>query len=84
VVIQRKGSPIQKALNEILIVDEAADILRIPGSTVCKLAQLGKIPSWKGGWHCAFIALPRSIGSPAKTIRLKRSRIVLSDFETRC
>ena len=44
----------EKGLNEILTVDEAADLLRIPRSTVYKLAQLGKIPAQKVGRHWRF------------------------------
>ena len=43
-----------KALYEILTVDEAAELLRIPRSTVYKLAQLGKIPAQKVGRHWRF------------------------------
>jgi excisionase family DNA binding protein len=39
---------------EILTVDEAAELLRIPRSTVYKLAQLGKIPAQKVGRHWRF------------------------------
>jgi hypothetical protein len=41
----KKGISMEKSLNVILTVDEAADLLRIPRSTVYKLAQLGKIPT---------------------------------------
>ena len=41
-------------LPEILNVDEAAELLRIPRSTVYKLAQLGKIPAQKVGRHWRF------------------------------
>ena len=44
----------EKALNEILTVEEAADLLRIPRSTVYKLAQLGKIPVQKFGRYWRF------------------------------
>jgi excisionase family DNA binding protein len=47
----------EKVLNEILTVDEAADLLRIPRSTVYKLAQLGKLPAQKVGPQCAIIGL---------------------------
>jgi excisionase family DNA binding protein len=35
-------------------IDEAAELLRIPRSTVYKLAQLGKIPAQKVGRHWRF------------------------------
>lgn len=44
----------QNQLPEILTVDEAAELLRIPRSTVYKLAQLGKIPAQKVGRHWRF------------------------------
>jgi excisionase family DNA binding protein len=44
----------KKASNEILTVGEAAELLRIPRSTVYKLAQLGKIPAQKVGRHWRF------------------------------
>jgi excisionase family DNA binding protein len=52
--IQQKESSMEKALYEILTVDEAAELLRIPRSTVYKLAQLGKIPAQKVGRHWRF------------------------------
>jgi excisionase family DNA binding protein len=52
--IQEEGSSMEKALNEILAVDEVADLLRIPHSTIYKLAQLGKIPAQKVGRHWRF------------------------------
>lgn len=39
---------------DILTVDEAADLLRIPRSSVYKLAQEGKIPAQKVGRHWRF------------------------------
>jgi excisionase family DNA binding protein len=44
----------EKALNEILTVNEAAELLRIPGSTVYKLVQPVKIPAQKVGRHWRF------------------------------
>ncbi|MEJ2261800.1 MAG: helix-turn-helix domain-containing protein [Anaerolineales bacterium] len=44
----------QNESHEILTVDEAAELLRIPRSTVYKLAQLGKIPAQKVGRHWRF------------------------------
>ena len=44
----------QHEIPEILTVDEAAELLRIPRSTVYKLAQLGKIPAQKVGRHWRF------------------------------
>jgi excisionase family DNA binding protein len=43
-----------KTSNEILTVGEAAELLRIPRSTVYKLAQLGRIPAQKVGRHWRF------------------------------
>lgn len=39
---------------DILTVEEAADLLRIPRSSVYKLAQEGKIPAQKVGRHWRF------------------------------
>lgn len=41
-------------MNDILTIDEAARLLRIPRSSVYKLAQEGKIPSQKVGRHWRF------------------------------
>ncbi len=38
----------------VLTVDEAAEYLRIPKSSLYKLAQEGKIPSQKVGRHWRF------------------------------
>ena len=38
----------------VLTVDEAAEYLRIPKSSVYKLAQEGRIPSQKVGRHWRF------------------------------
>lgn len=43
-----------KNINEILTIVEAADLLRIPRSSVYKLAQQGKIPAQKVGRHWRF------------------------------
>ncbi len=40
--------------SEILTVEEAAELLRIPRSSVYKLAQEGKIPGLKVGRHWRF------------------------------
>ncbi len=40
--------------SEILTVEEAADLLKIPRSSVYKLAQQGKIPAQKVGKHWRF------------------------------
>jgi len=42
------------AVNEIMTVNEVAKYLRIPRSTVYKLAQRGKIPCQKVGRHWRF------------------------------
>ena len=39
---------------DILTVEEAADFLRIPVSTVYRLAQSGRIPAQKVGRHWRF------------------------------
>lgn len=41
-------------VNDILTVSEAAELLRIPRSSVYKLAQQGKIPAQKVGRHWRF------------------------------
>ena len=40
--------------SDILTVDEAAGLLKIPRSSVYKLAQEGKIPAQKVGRHWRF------------------------------
>lgn len=40
--------------SDILTVEEAADLLKIPRSSVYKLAQEGKIPATKIGKHWRF------------------------------
>jgi excisionase family DNA binding protein len=40
--------------SEILTVEEAASLLRIPRSSIYKLAQEGKIPAQKVGRHWRF------------------------------
>ena len=40
--------------SDILTIDEAAALLRIPRSSVYKLAQQGKIPAKKVGRHWRF------------------------------
>lgn len=40
--------------SDILTVDEAAELLKIPRSSVYKLAQQGKIPAKKVGRHWRF------------------------------
>ena len=40
--------------NDILTIDEAAELLRIPRSSAYKLAQQGKIPAQKVGRHWRF------------------------------
>lgn len=39
---------------DILTIEEAADLLRIPLSSVYKLAQQGRIPAQKVGRHWRF------------------------------
>jgi len=41
-------------INDILTIDEAAELLKIPRSSVYKLAQQGKIPAQKVGRHWRF------------------------------
>lgn len=40
--------------NDMLTVNETAEFLRVPRSTVYKLAQAGKIPAQKVGRHWRF------------------------------
>jgi excisionase family DNA binding protein len=40
--------------SDILTVDEAAELLKIPRSSVYKLAQEGKLPAQKVGRHWRF------------------------------
>ena len=44
----------EKYPSDILTVDEAAEYLKIPRSSVYKLAQQGKIPAQKVGRHWRF------------------------------
>jgi excisionase family DNA binding protein len=44
----------EKRLHDILTVEEAADLLRIPRSSVYTLAQQGRIPAQKVGRHWRF------------------------------
>jgi len=46
--------PMDQQQSDILTVEEAADLLRIPRSSVYKLAQEGKIPAQKVGRHWRF------------------------------
>jgi excisionase family DNA binding protein len=43
-----------KPISDILTVEEAAELLKIPRSSVYKLAQEGKIPAKKVGRHWRF------------------------------
>jgi len=42
------------AMTEIMTIEEASDFLRIPLSSLYKLAQQGKIPCQKVGKHWRF------------------------------
>ena len=44
----------ENAQSDILTVDETAALLKIPRSSVYKLAQQGKIPAQKVGRHWRF------------------------------
>ena len=44
----------EKSNSDILTVEEAAELLKIPRSSVYKLAQEGKIPAKKVGRHWRF------------------------------
>ena len=44
----------ENSQSDILTVDEAAELLKIPRSSVYKLAQQGKIPGQKVGRHWRF------------------------------
>ena len=54
--------------SDILTVDEAAELLKIPRSSVYKLAQEGKLPAQKVGRHWRFhrITLLRWISGTIK------------------
>jgi excisionase family DNA binding protein len=49
-----KGLKMKKIQSDILTVDETAALLKIPRSSVYKLAQQGKIPAQKVGRHWRF------------------------------
>ena len=44
----------EEKVNEILTLEETAELLRIPRSSVYKLAREGKIPAQKVGRHWRF------------------------------
>ena len=44
----------ENSQSDILTVDETAELLKIPRSSVYKLAQKGKIPAKKVGRHWRF------------------------------
>jgi len=44
----------EEKVNDILTIDEAAELLRIPRSTVYKLAQQDRIPAQKVGRQWRF------------------------------
>lgn len=52
---QRPGGATVMAQIEILTVLEVAHLLRVPKSTVYKLARLGQIPASKIGKHWRFV-----------------------------
>ena len=54
VVSQKAYVQMENPLSDILTVDEAADLLKIPRSSVYTLAQQGKIPAQKVGKHWRF------------------------------
>jgi excisionase family DNA binding protein len=49
-----KGLKMKNSKSDILTVDETAVLLKIPRSSVYKLAQQGKIPAQKVGRHWRF------------------------------
>jgi excisionase family DNA binding protein len=49
-----KGPNMETIQSDILTVDETAALLKIPRSSVYKLAQQGKIPAQKVGRHWRF------------------------------
>jgi excisionase family DNA binding protein len=59
----------------VLTIDELADYLRIPKSTLYKLAQQGKIPAQKVGRHWRFRkeAIDRWLDHPAAASEAERS-----------
>lgn len=48
------GNPMDKIQNDVLTIEEVAEYLRIPKSSVYKLAQEGRIPCQKVGRHWRF------------------------------
>ena len=44
----------QNQLDDILTIEEAAKLLKVPRSSIYKLAQEGKIPAHKVGRHWRF------------------------------
>jgi excisionase family DNA binding protein len=44
----------QNQIDDILTIDEAAKLLKIPRSSIYKLAQEGNIPAHKVGRHWRF------------------------------
>jgi hypothetical protein len=68
----KEGISMEEALNEILIVDEAAELLGIPRSTATNRANWARFRRGKSAGIGGFIVLPSSIGSQAKTIGMKK------------
>jgi excisionase family DNA binding protein len=50
----RKAAQLEKPPDEIMTIEEAAAYLRIPVSSMYRLAQTGKIPAVKVGRHWRF------------------------------
>ncbi len=48
------GNPMDKTHNDVMTVEEIAEYLRIPKSSVYKLAQEARIPCQKVGRHWRF------------------------------
>jgi excisionase family DNA binding protein len=78
----------ENGLSDILTIDEAAELLKIPRSSVYRLSQQGKIPARKVGRHWRFhrgvllsyVAGVSNLDSPIRTSELAAS--ILTDLPT--
>ena len=66
----------ENRLPEIMTIDEVADYLRVPVSSLYKLAQQGKIPASKVGRHWRFRRefIDQYINDQVLTAKNKNSR----------
>lgn len=64
-----------KCLPEFMTIEEVADYLRVPVSSVYKLAQRGKIPASKVGRHWRFRRefIDRWVDDQAHMVSMKQS-----------